>query len=338
MKRRALTLIEFLIVIAILVLMTALLLPGIQKVRSASARAKCQNNLRQLGLAAHNYENAQRMFPPGTTFGKPLASVQLLLLPYLEQNSRYHSFDLTVHVTDPINHTARIAGDVPVYLCPADPSNGFYMDTEPSTAPPGPTGRCNYYGNVGAHGWWRDFIDSLLFKPVPLRGVFALGSQTRPDHILDGMSCTVLFAEVKRGAASKASSFDVGKLSSSQWNTASKTVVTNPNNLGPLPESFAALCNNASSTDRLTGLRYYDGSTTTSALYNHTLPPNYSGRDCYNSTARDQFHLASRSYHHGGVNVCLADGSVRFIRDSISLESWKALGTRSGGEMVTPDD
>jgi prepilin-type N-terminal cleavage/methylation domain-containing protein/prepilin-type processing-associated H-X9-DG protein len=336
MKRCAFTLIELLVAIAIIAALVGLLLPAVQKVRAIGARVKCQNNLKQLGIAAHNYEGVKCRLPPGATIGIPQASVQFLLLPYLEENARYQLFDLTKSVTAAANHAPRLAGDVPGYLCPSDPSNGVYMDTNPSTETPGPTGRCNYYGNAGAHGWWRDSSDGVS-KPESLRGLLAAGSEVPFTSITDGLSCTVLFAEIKRGSAPKTSPFDVSKLFITQWNSAGTTILTNPNNLTPLPASFVATCNGASNTESLAGLRYYDGSAT-SALYTHTLPPNYAGRDCVNSTTRDQFHLAARSYHPGGVNVCFADGSVRFIRDTITPKTWKAIGTRSGGEIAPFDD
>ena len=106
--------------------------------------------------------------------------------------------------------------------------------------------------------------------------------------------------------------------------------MTNPNALRPM-----AACNSpTTSIYSHTGLQYQSGFFIT-ALYTHTVPPNYKGRDCLRFPVFDQGHLASRSYHPGGVNVALVDGSVRFIRESIDLDVWKALGTRGGGEVIS---
>jgi prepilin-type processing-associated H-X9-DG protein len=106
------------------------------------------------------------------------------------------------------------------------------------------------------------------------------------------------------------------------------TPPSNPSNLSP-----PAACDNPTLKWNYTGLEYQRGSFYT-ALYTHTVPPNYKGRDCLLNFTFDQGHLASRSYHAGGVNLAMADGSVRFIHETIRLPVWKALGTRSGGEPV----
>src|SRR5262249_20770039 len=101
-----------------------------------------------------------------------------------------------------------------------------------------------------------------------------------------------------------------------------------PKNLSPPPA-----CDAPTATLNYTGLEYYSGALVT-AFYTHTSPPNYRGRDCIRGLALDQGHVAARSYHPGGVNVAFADGSVRFVGDAIGLETWKKIGTRSGGEVL----
>jgi prepilin-type processing-associated H-X9-DG protein len=112
------------------------------------------------------------------------------------------------------------------------------------------------------------------------------------------------------------------------WGTGN--AATNPNNV-----TRPAACNATSPTTNETGLRYYRGFPT-AVLYTHTVPPNSPDRDCIDQLGT-QFHLAARSAHPGGVNVALADGSVRFVRDSIPLANWRALGTRAGGETLGID-
>ena len=330
MNRRAFTLIELLVVIAIIAILIGLLLPAIQKVRESAARAKCQNNLKQIGLACHNYHDNRNALPMGATLAPSSISVQVLLLPHLEQQNRYNQFDQNQSSFAAANYYGRV-GDISIYLCPSDPSAGFLVDsTPPSGVVAGNCGRSNYYGNAGAHAMLAESNGSIV-KPGHLTGVFATGSAIPFANITDGLSQTSLFAEIKRGAAPKRDGMDVTRIAT--WGAAN-TAATNPNNFGPIPAALAASANNASAPlfSNTTGLQYFQG-TGNSALYTHTLPPNYTGRDCMAITA-DQLHLAARSYHTGGVNIVLCDGSVRTIKSSIGFDVWTALGTRAGGEAV----
>ena len=324
--RRALTQIELLVVIAIIAVLVGLLLPAIQRAREAASRIRCENNLKQFGIAAHGYHNANYRFPPGSSGPPSRLSVQGALLPFLDQQRGYELFDLTTsaHGT-PGNYKARIQ-KIPFYLCPSDGSGGFMTDEAPPVGTtPEADGRCNYYGNAGAHGWFMESSGSLS-KPSRLTGAFGLNSTVSTQAITDGCSNTVLFSEVLRGAAPNRDRFDVTVIST--WGS---NPPTNPNNFGPIDASLAASCDAAASTINVTGLQYYRGNAHTS-LYTHTVPPNYTGRDCINFLG-DQFHLAARSRHDHGVNGGMADGSVRFLKDSIAFEVWKAYGTRSGDEI-----
>jgi len=330
MKRTAFTLVELLVVIAIIATLIGLLLPAIQQAREAASRAKCQSNLKQMGLAAQTYYGDNQRFPPGTTPTPSQMSVQGLLLPYLEQQNRYNLFDLSLSShAEPKNYAARIQ-DVVFYLCPSDRSSGSALDEGP---PPGvtpvPTGRLNYYGNIGAHGWWRDSTTTTV-KPAELMGMFARESAVTIEQISDGASNTVLFAEIRRGGAPNHDRFDVTLLGT--WGA---SPANNPNNRGPINTGLAASCNAAVSTTNVTGLQYYRGNLHTS-LYTHTVPPNYQGRDCM-SLFGDQFHLAARSNHVGGVNIVLANGTVKFVKNTILPDVWQAYGTRNGGEVVSFD-
>jgi prepilin-type N-terminal cleavage/methylation domain-containing protein len=237
MRRPGFTQIELLVVIAIIAVFIALLLPAVQKAREAANRASCENNLKQIALAAHNYHGACNCFPPGATPSPPSgASALALLLPHLEQGNLYQKFDFSTDVyTGPVNGPAR-AQQVPTFLCPSDPSQGYYQDP----FPPGYiSGKSNYAANMGAHGWWKERSGTTQVKDPALNGVFAWNSSTRISDITDGCSNTLLFAEVKRGASPANDNLDVTILMMPIWDNQPYNPATNPNNLSPPPPAIA---------------------------------------------------------------------------------------------------
>lgn len=327
MTRKAFTLVELLVVISIIAVLFGLLLPAVQAAREAASRMRCQNNLKQIGIASHHHVQSFGRFPPGVSAAPASASILAQLLPAVEQSVLYNQFNLSENVsTHPSSHAARTQ-EVSIFVCPSDPSVGRIIDTNPPAGTPGGNcGRSNYLGNLGAHGWWLDAAGSAA-RPDNLKGTFGRDNPVGLESIGDGTSNTALFAEVKRGAAPGRDNLDVTRVPPAQWNKPGTDAGTNPNNLAP-----PAACDTPLLTANSTGLQYYRGSPPTD-LYTHTVPPNYPRRDCMVLT-EDQFHLAARSYHPGGVNVGLADGSVRFISDQIHPAVWRALGTRNGGELV----
>src|SRR5262249_39593936 len=145
-------------------ILLGLLLPGVQKVREAAARVTCQNNLKQIGLAAHNYHDGMGQFPAGSTVAPSHASALGQLLPYIEQANRYKQFDFTQNVNTGAGNAAARVQDLKVFLCPSDPSTASFSVSSGGGGGGGDgggvteqaAGRSNYFGNMGAHAWWRN--------------------------------------------------------------------------------------------------------------------------------------------------------------------------------------
>jgi prepilin-type N-terminal cleavage/methylation domain-containing protein/prepilin-type processing-associated H-X9-DG protein len=332
-RRLAFTLIELLVVIAIIAILIGLLLPAVQKVREAAARAKCQNNLKQVALACHNYESANNTLPPGMgpvptkgtdTGSRP--SVLAQILPYVEQAAKYSQFDFAYDVrSDQHNELAR-GQDIPIYMCPSDASDSVFTETQ---TVPEVFGRSNYFGNLG--------INANPYQQSSLTvGMFNFVQKIRIADVQDGTSNTAMFSEVKRSVTPFTGTTAAAGLY--------PTNVTFISGFDDTQE--ASGCSAGLPALKYTGLQYFRNLLSTS-LYTHTLPINYSGYDCISSDinplhqppdpngngAFEQAHLAARSYHSGGVNAAFGDGSVRFMRDSIPLAVWKMLGTRSAGDV-----
>jgi prepilin-type N-terminal cleavage/methylation domain-containing protein len=324
------TLIELLVVIAIIAILIGLLLPAVQKVREAAARTKCQNNLKQLGLAAHNYEGSYGHFPPSTVTTTGASdqpwSGQAFLLPFLEGDNIYRLIDFSVgyhHAVNKANYPPNgiAALRVPVLICPSDPNDRVRNNA--STGLPEHYPVC--YGlNVGAY---------LIYDPATRAdggAAFGPNSRLRPGSFADGLSNTLGLAEVKAfnprfhdavlPPAPPASPEDVsGSISGGAWSPVN------------------------GHTEWVCGRAIHIGFTT-------TFPPNTkvphvadgqvydidvsSRREGLSQTDRTYGVITSRSYHTGIVNALLMDGSVRSFSSTISPAAWRALGTRAGGEVV----
>jgi prepilin-type N-terminal cleavage/methylation domain-containing protein/prepilin-type processing-associated H-X9-DG protein len=316
-RRPAFTLIELLVVIAIIGVLIALLLPAVQSAREAARRAQCTNNLKQLGIALHSYHDAIGSFPLGRTIPfdasySPMARV----LPFVEQAtvSQAMNFDLP---WSSAGNTTVTSARLSLLLCPSDPAE----------APQG-WGGTNYRANEGTSVvmWFgaNDTVGANLGMPAP-NGLFFANARHTAADIRDGLSNTAAFSEHVLGdfdntlATREADTF---------W----------PQTYPANADEAVQLCRQMDWRDLAfqrvsdVGAPWIYGYHSTSSYW-HSGPPNSSS--CMFPPSR--IMTVANSRHPGGVNVGLADGSVRFVKDTVAIESWRALGTRNGGEVISAD-
>jgi prepilin-type N-terminal cleavage/methylation domain-containing protein/prepilin-type processing-associated H-X9-DG protein len=341
--RPGFTLIELLVVIAIIAVLIGLLLPAVQAAREAGRRAQCLNNLKQIGLAAHNYHTAFGVFPfgKGPSYHAVLPETPIYarwsahsqLLMFIEQGNLFNSinFDLPPE-------TPGMAGAVPfmppyenpnranatasrtmvgTFLCPSDlPTQAIWP------------GGNNYWGNQ--QSWLCDLSEALPSTVAPNevpRGIFYFLSSVNLAKVTDGSSQTVFFSEKIRGQGAPNPRTDAFITTNQASLDATYIDCESINPLTALPFTHRA------------GWSWVMGEMCCTT-YNHVSPPNTNacgGFPFPGTMANMSADVPPSSYHSGGVNVLLGDGAVRFIRDAVSLPTWRALATRDGSEVISSD-
>ncbi len=323
-RRSAFTLIELLVVIAIIAVLIGLLLPAVQKVREAANRMKCQNNLKQIGLALHNYHDSNRMFPPsgtkspsGTSAGDGY-SIHVFLLPFIEQENLFKTIDFSFAVGDTNGNTGPRALVIPTFQCPSDPMKQL----------PAGWGGNNYRANNGVsivNGYGGSDDKGVNAKMPPPDGGFFTNSKYRMGDITDGTSNTAAFSEHIKGDFSDA-------ISTPNADT------YKPGTYPGTPDEAMAQCNAINITDlafqgNSNGGAPWMSHSHTTTRYWHAFPPG--ARSCMYPPQR--ISTSANSGHGNMVNVLLFDGSVRSVSYSVNLATWRALGTRNGSEALGGD-
>ncbi len=321
MRRRGFTLIELLVVIAVIAVLISLLLPAIQKVREAANRMSCANNMKQLGLALHTYENTHGSFPAGCTlrWDQWGWSPQGQLLPFLEQDNLSKRVDFSKGPYDPVNFPV-LPQRPKVFLCPSDPVQG--ADTV--------YGYTNYHGNAGSWLFAKGAWDGIFGTAIPF-GVVPRLPPVRVGDITDGTSQTAAFAEVCNGPGEstkppdkRIDCFEFGAQPSRDLATARYAFLARD-------WKTARYAGGWDSPWRYRGYPWHEGNIWRN-WYNHLLPPNSA---CWRPNNEWWYVVTpASSFHPGGVNVMMCDGSVRFTSENVDANAWLATGTRSGGETL----
>jgi prepilin-type N-terminal cleavage/methylation domain-containing protein/prepilin-type processing-associated H-X9-DG protein len=320
-ESRGFTLIEVLVVIAVIGLLVALLLPAVQAAREAARRMQCANNLKRIGIALHGYHDAVGSLPWGEGPDNwNNWSAHVMLLPYLEQGGLYNALDFVDWAGAPgneLNSTVQRA-TLAVLVCPSD--------LDRLTAP---EGHANYCTNAGTdHDFASKGPPSGLFEQSP----YSPGPVRYAD-IIDGLSQTAAVSERIKGLNNESAAYDSLLPSSSLVEAFGLQAATSDYYRACLKTSPAPGVPLHLNRDigGLGAYWFYGGATST--RYNHIMPPDT--WSCASGQTDGAYTASSR--HPGVINILLADGSTRAVKWTIAVPVWWALGTRAGGEVVSAD-
>jgi len=311
-SRLGFTLIELLVVIAIIAVLIALLLPAVQAAREAARRAQCSNNLKQIGLACHNYHESRGALPGANmVFGGTGLSALSMLLPAMEQTTAYNSINFNLAHGEPENATARSTA-ISAFVCPSDQSNPL----------PSLGGQTNYMADMGSGIVWQEAVGGNAGLPKP-NGLFHGNSSKRFADVTDGLSNTGMFSERVLADGNNAV---VSKVADVFFSPLAPTTVD---------EAFT-MCQAIDIDDLHNQFPLFMGAPWLSGqhIFQHINQPN--GRSC-GFFVTNRAVMPPSSFHPGGVQLLLADGSVRFLKDTVNLATWRALGTIAGGEVISAD-
>jgi len=360
-RRRGFTLIELLVVIAIIGVLIALLLPAVQSAREAARRAQCVNNLKQIGLALHNYLSANGdMMPPENMDDHWNPNIKIWqqfppnarILPYLEQQVTFNSINFTFNSRWGGNNSSQdqtasggtyggiqataFCTQVKSFICPSDPnpgSSGIYLLNGVTSR----VGATNYPPNIGLGRGYNNWVDNGPFYGCrPWDG--QIQKTVTIANFVDGTSNTAVFSEWVKGTSRFPDKDGLAMV----YYGPTWYVANSPTSTGTayLDWIMAQQCQNNGTTQNWGWKGEWWGYSPT-MMYSHTQPPNR--RACFNSgggwSGNDfmQTMVGASSLHPGGVNVLFMDGTVRFVKSTVSYVSWYAIATPNGGETFSAD-
>jgi prepilin-type N-terminal cleavage/methylation domain-containing protein/prepilin-type processing-associated H-X9-DG protein len=341
-ERPAFTLIELLVVIAIIAILIGLLVPAVQQVREAAARAQCQNHLKQIGLALHSYHGVRGCFPPGMVSENSLVTnadhtAFTFLLPHLEQQNLQRLYNFDESWFQPANYRA-VGTEIPLFYCPSNRAGGS-IDLQPSAQRwnarlPPTAAACDYALNKGANAaLHRDWTRT----PLAARGVFGLRGRgeihtgVRLLEMRDGTSGTFALGEAAGGTP--------------RYLVRDMAQPTQPVVVALTGQTIAIDHAWAAAAMEYTEYPWYGSVFAVTAQYGlapdprdepmnrRPVTPTFYGSDTRGDNSRGLDSVSGfRSLHPGGCNFVFCDGSVRFIGESIRPDGYRALSTYAGGE------
>lgn len=332
-RRSAFTLVELLAVIAIIGILVALLLPAVQAAREAARRISCANNLRQIGLAMHNYANTYGGYLPNagwTGIGYPNDYSPLAkLLPFAEQANLQNLIDFSINMGHPDTTDLPLALQpaagtaVPMFLCPSDGEQPLHDITLPSGAVipvAGTNYAMNHESGMAGGAYHPGFGEG--------DGLCWVNAKVKFASIIDGTTNTLAFTESLRGPGDSLPLTPIPDVQVYRGQTANVDAAANAADAGGLDAVLPSIT--GWDGNRLT--YWLRGCTPSGPVMNGRLTPNHEAPDFVFKSSKV---TAARSRHPGGVNACMCDGSVDFISETIERDTWHALWTRAGGEVVS---